>query len=164
MGAASATSYLPTTMEIRDLLGGLLGREVTLTPAPPLLPSASDPRSVAVFVDDSQAVRAVIVCDLGFSAYAGAALALLPVPVAQEAIEAKALDETLTETLYEVLNVAAALFNVGEAAHVRLLELHPAGPALPAAVTGRMLTLGRREDLEVTVTGYGTGRMSVVLC
>jgi hypothetical protein len=158
------TTHLPVTKEIKDLLTGLLGREVTLAPTSPLAPSTTSPRSVAVYVDDHLGCRAVIACDLAFSAHAAAALALLPVPVAEEAVAANALDEALAENLYEVLNVAAALFNAPGAVHVRLLELHAAGQPVPPAVLGRMLTLGRREDLEVEVAGYGTGRLSVVIC
>jgi hypothetical protein len=159
-----APTHLPSNKEIRDLLSGLLGREVELTPTSPLGPSADSPRSVAVYVDDRVAVRAVAVCDLAFSARAGAALALIPAPVAEEAIEANFLGQTLGENLSELLNVMASVFNVPQAAHVRLQELHPAGPPLPPQIQARMLTLGRREDLEVTIAGYGQGRLSVVIC
>ena len=159
-----STTHLPSTKEIRDLLTGLLGREVSLAPTAPLTPSTSSPRSVAVYVDDHSGVRAVIAGDLDFSARAGAAIALMPAPTADAAIEANGLDATLAENLYEVFNVSASLFNVSGAAHVRLLDLHAAGAAIPAPVQSRLLTLGRREDLEVDIAGYGAGRLSVVLC
>jgi hypothetical protein len=157
-------THLPSTKEVRDLFAGLLGREVTLATVGPLAPSTASPRTVGVYVDDHFGVRAIIACDLAFSAYAGAAIALVPAPTAEVAIEANALDQTLGENLYEVLNVAASLFNAPGATHVRLLELHAAGAAIPPQVQGLMLTLGRREDLELTIAGYGAGRLSVVIC
>lgn len=157
-------THLPTTKEIRDLLNGLLGRDVSLLPVGPLVPSATSPRSVAVYVDDRLTVRTVIACDLEFSARVAAALALMPVPVAEQAIAENRLDQNLAENLYEVFSVAASLFNVPGSVHVRLHELHPAGTPNPSYVHGLMLTLGRREDLDVTVPGYGTGRCSVVIC
>lgn len=160
----TTSTHLPSTKEIRDLFSELLGREVSLTAVAPLGPSTTSPRSVALYVDDRYGVRAVVACDLDFSARAGAAIALMPAPVAQAAIEANGLDETLSENLYEVLNVAASLFNVPGAVHVRLLELHAAGSPIPPQVQSRMLVLGRREDLEVTVPGYGSGLFSIVLC
>jgi len=160
----TASTHLPTTKEVRDLFSGLLGREVSLVPVAPLGPSTTSPRSVAVYVDDQYGVRAIMACDLDFSARAGAALALMPSPTAEAAIEANALDQTMAENLYEVLNVAASLFNVAGAVHVRLLDLHAAGTTIPPQVQSRMLTLGRREDLEVTLPGYGTGRLSIVIC
>jgi len=158
-----AETHLPTTKETRDLLSGLLGRDVTLVPCPPLAPRPGAPRTVATYVDDHFGLRAIIACDLEFSARAGAALALIPAPAAEAAIETKGLGDNLTENLYEVLNVAASLFNVPGAVHVRLLELHAAGTAIPPQVESRILTLGRREDLEVNITGYGPGRLSVVI-
>jgi hypothetical protein len=59
--------------------------------------------------------------------------------------------------------VAASLFNAPGADHLRLYELHPAGPALPPQLQAQALTLGRREDVEVDIAGYGAGRLSVVL-
>jgi len=159
----TGATHLPATKEIKDLLCGLLGRDVELTPTSPLGP-APLARSVAVYVDDRGSIRAVAVCDLAFSARAGAALALIPAPVAEEAIEGNRLDETLTDNLRELLNVVSAAFNVPNAAHVRLHELHPAGMPVPSDIQGRMLTLGRREDLEVTIAGYGEGRLSIVIC
>lgn len=155
--------HLPQTKQIRDLLGELMDREVTLTPAPPYAPGQATPASVAVYVDDHLRISAVIVCDLPFSAYAGAALGLVPVNGAESAIEDGALTETLQENLYEVLNIAASVFNVAGADHLRLHQLHPAGPPLDIATRMLTLTLGRREDLAVDIAGYGSGLLSVVL-
>ena len=157
-------THLPATKDVRDLLVGLLGKEVTLSPTGPLAPGPSTPASVAIYTDDSLQLRAVIACDLAFSARAGAALALMPPGSADAALEEGALDETLRDNLYEVLNIAASLFNVGDAPHVKLYDLHPAGLPLPPDVRVRTLTLGRREDLTVDIAGYGAGRLSIVLC
>lgn len=156
-------SYLPNPKEIRDLLVGLLGREVTLQPSGPYAPKPGEAASVALYVDDALRITAVVVCDLGFSAHAGAALGLVPATGAQAAIDENGLPENLSDNLYEVLNIAASLFNTPGHEHLRLYELHPAGPALPPAVRVQALTLGRREDLTVEIAGYGAGRLSVVL-
>jgi hypothetical protein len=159
----STVTYLPAPKEVRDLLADLLGKDVTLSPTSPLAPAAGRPVSVAVYVDDLLVVRAVIACDLAFSAYAGAAIALMPPTSAEAALEDGTLDETLRANLYEVLNIAASLFNVPDAPHVRLYDLHPAGGPVPPDVLAKTLTLGRREDLAVEIAGYGSGRLSVVL-
>ncbi len=155
--------HLPGPKEIKDLLDGLLDKDVTLAPTSPLAPSPANPVSVAVYVDDSLQVRALIACDLALSAYAGAALGLVPPNVAAEEIASGTVSENLRENLYEVLNIAASLFNVPDAPHVRLHGLHPAGEPTPPAVLAQCLTLGRREDLAVAIGGYGSGQLSVVL-
>lgn len=156
-------TYLPAPKEIRDLLTELLGREVAVSPSAPLAATPRNPCTVGVYVDDSLQVVALVVTDLPLSAYVGAAIGLVPVGGATQAIEEGALGETLRENLYEVLNISAASFNAEGADHVRLYDVHHAGDALPPDILARSLTLGRREDLAVDVQGYGSGRIAVVL-
>lgn len=156
-------SHLPGAKEIRDLLTELLDRDVQVAPTAPLAPTAANPCTVGVYVDDSLQVTAVIAFDLSLSAHAGAAIGLVPVAGADAAIGDGILTETLRDNLYEVLNIAASLFNIDGATHVRLYDVHHAGLPVPGDVLARALTLGRREDLAVEVGGYGPGRLSVVL-
>jgi hypothetical protein len=156
-------SHLPLPKQIKDLLEGLLGRDVTLAPAAPFAPGPKAPASVAVYVDDFLRVTSLIACDLPLSAYAGAALGLVPPAGADAAVDAGALTETLSENLYEVLNIAASMFNASGADHLRLHELHAAGTVLPPMVRAQSLTLGRREDVTLDIAGYGAGRLSVVM-
>ncbi|GAB3860807.1 hypothetical protein GCM10028801_24020 [Nocardioides maradonensis] len=155
--------HLPQPKQLRDLLTDLLDREVTLSPAGPYAPGPDTPASVAVYVDDSLRISAAIVCDLPFSAYAGAALGLVPPGAAADAVADGKLDDNLRDNLYEVLNIAASVFNVPGADHLRLHDLHPAGPPLAPQVRLHALTLGRRADLAVDVAGYGSGLLSVIL-
>lgn len=157
------TTYLPSTKEIRDLLTDLLDREISVLPNAPLAPTPNNPCTVAVYVDDSLVVTSVIAFDLPLSAHAGAAIGLVPQAGAEAAIEERTLTDTLRENVYEVLNIAASLFNHDGATHVRLYDVHHAGMPVPGDVLARALTLGRREDLAVEVAGYGSGRLSVVL-
>lgn len=155
--------HLPQPKQIRDLLTDLLGREVTISPSTPLAPAPDAATSIAVYVDDHLRISALVVCDLRFSAHVGAAIGLIPIGGAEAAIEDGALSESITENLYEVLNIAASLFNVDGADHLRLHALHPAGPPLDPQLRISALTLGRREDLAVDIGGYGSGALSVVL-
>ncbi len=155
--------HLPQPKQVRDLLAELLGREVTLSPSAPYAPGPDTPASVAVYVDDQLGIRALIACDLTFSAHAGAAIGLVPPGGAQAAVEDGKLTDTLAENLYEVLNIAASMFNVPGADHLKLHALHPAGPPLDPQLRVSTLTLGRREDLAVSIAGYGDGVLSIVL-
>lgn len=155
--------HLPQPKQVRDLLTELLGREVTLSPGAPYAPGPDTPASVAVYVDDQLGIRALIACDLTLSAHAGAAIGLVPPGGAQAAVEDGKLTDTLAENFYEVLNIAASMFNVPGADHLKLHALHPAGPPLDPQLRISTLTLGRREDLAVSIAGYGDGVLSIVL-
>ena len=157
------SSYLPVPKEIRDLLTDLLGREVALSPSTPLAPTPKNPCTVGVYVDDSLQVTALVSFDLALSAHAGAAIGLVPVAGAQAAIEEGVLSDALQENVYEVLNIAASLFNTEGATHLRLYDVHHAGTPVPPDILAKALTLGRREDLAADVTGYGAGKLSVVI-
>jgi hypothetical protein len=159
----TTTSYLPVPKEIRDLLTELLDRDVSVSPSAPLAPTPKNPCTIGVYVDDLLQVTALVAFDLALSAHAGAAIGLVPVGGAQAAIEEGLLTDSLRENVYEVLNIAASLFNVDGATHLRLYDVHHAGGAVPGDVLGKALTLGRREDLAVDVPGYGPGKLSVVL-
>src|SRR3712207_1536356 len=107
-------------------------------------------------------LRAVVVADLALAARAGAAIALMPAGGAEVAIEESALSQALFENAYEILNVMASLFNVGEHPHVKLDGCWAPGDAVPADVAQWVLSYVRRLDLDVDVKGYGTGRLSVL--
>ena len=68
------------------MLEELLGRSVEVSPCAPWAPIGAEIGTIAVFVDDSLVVRSVGLCDLPFSAYAGAAIGLLPADVATSTV------------------------------------------------------------------------------
>ncbi|QCX28581.1 hypothetical protein [Nocardioides jishulii] len=155
--------HLPVAKEVRDLLSDLLGKPVSIEPAAPLAPGPKRPATIGVYVDDSLRVAALICFDLPLSAYAGAAIGLVPPQVAEDAVTQGSLPEVLRENLHEVLNIAVSLFNSAPGAdHLRLHAMHPAGEPTPRDVLVHALTLGRRTDMRVDVPYYGTGIISVV--
>ncbi|CAB4712397.1 MAG: hypothetical protein F2667_08090 [Actinobacteria bacterium] len=158
------TTHLPAPKEVRDLFTDLLDKDVSMRPGPPFAVSAYYPASVASYVDDTLVVRAVVALDLPLSAYAGSALALVPLAQAKAAIEESRLSPSMGEALQEVFNVLASTFNAPGAAHLRLYSSALAGDVLPADARARTQILGRREDLVVDVAGYGSGRIAIVLC
>jgi hypothetical protein len=159
----AAVTPVPAPKLVRDLLEDLLGRQVDVRPGEPLSPEDDRATTVAVYVDDSLTLRLVGVADVAFSAYAGASIGLVPVGRAELAVEERSLPETIEENLYEVLNICAALLNAEGVPHVKLYGMYGPGTVPPVDVSGFARTIGRRLDLQVTVAGYGAGRLSLVL-
>jgi len=160
---ATGTVQLPAAKDVKDMLSGLVGKEVAVFPGVPVTPAPDKPVSVAVYVDPHMAINALCVLDLAASAYTGGALALLPPGGCQDAVEEDGeLTELLAEALHEVVNVLSALFNTPGAPHSKLHKLYAAGEPLPGDVEG-MLAAFNRLDLTIEVPGYGKGGLSFVV-
>ena len=159
----TGTVQLPAAKDVRDMLGGLVGRNVTVSPGAPVMPTPDRPVSVAVYVSPEMAVNALCLLDLGASAYTGGALALLPPGGCQDAVEEDGeLSTLLVEALHEVVNVLSALLNTPGAPHSKLHKLYAPGDDLPGDIEG-MLAGFNRMDLDIDVQGYGKGSLSLVL-
>jgi hypothetical protein len=154
---------LPAAKDVRDMLTGLVGKDVAVSPGAPVTPTERTPVAVAVYVDQHMAVTALCVMDLGAAAYTGAALALLPPGGAQDAVEEdRELTGMLVEALHEVVNVLSALFNVPGAPHSKLHKLYAPGDDLPGDIEGLLANFNRL-DLAIEVPGYGKGGISLVI-
>jgi hypothetical protein len=157
------TVLLPAAKDVRDMLAGLVGRNVTVSPGAPVTPAPDRPVSVAVYVAPDMSVNALCLMDLAASAYTGGALALLPPGGCQDAVEEDGeLTALLVEALHEVVNVLSALFNTPGAPHSKLHKLYAPGEPLPGDVEG-LLAAFNRADFAIDVPGYGKGALSFVI-
>lgn len=157
----SATTVLPNPKDVRDMLEGLLGRDVNVSPSNP--PETDKPLAIGVYVDDTLTMQALGVADLPFAAFSGAAIGLIPKGGAEACVEDNELSASVKENFGEVLNVVSALFNLPEHPHLKLYGTYAPGEAPPGDVSAAARVLGRRLDLEAEVAGYGKGIFSLVL-
>jgi hypothetical protein len=160
MTAPLAPAILPAPKDVRDLLEGLLGKDVTVSPGDPV--SLNDGAALAVYVDPQLSTNAVCLVDVPLAAWFAGALALLPKGGLEDAIEDGELSDMQLEVVYEVVNVAAAMFNGGGVTHSKLYKLYAPGETVPADLAAVAAGFNRI-DLEVDVAGYGTGSLSIVI-
>ena len=163
-GPGNGRTLLPAALEVRELLEGLLGRDVEAVVGV----GAIDPRQhpgamVGAYVDDTLQLRALVVADVPLCAYVGASIALVPPTAAAQCVEDGLLTPNLYDNTSEVLNVAASLFNADGAPHVRLYEAYAPREMLPGDIAKWVTAFVARLDMEVTIAGYGTGRLSVLV-
>jgi hypothetical protein len=160
----SAATPLPSALEVREHWEGLVGRDIDVTTGGPMVdPVLNGGALVGVYVDKLLKLSALVLFDLPLAAHLGAAIALVPARTAQTAAEEESLPPALAENAGEILNVTAALFNVGEAPHLKLDQWYAPREALPTDVAPWVLAYVRRLDLEVEVSGYGKGHASVLV-
>ena len=153
------TSGLPTPESFADLAGMLVGKRVRAKKVPALAPTAI--KANATYVDGSGAVAFVALADLALVASLGAALAMIPPTMVQEAIRSGKPGDMLVENAYEILNVAASLFNDADGScHVKVTKLEFS--ALPADLATKVRTSKVRLDLDVEIPGYPNGKVAFV--
>jgi hypothetical protein len=154
---------LPHPKEVKDMLADMLGRDITVAPCDPYTPVLTDRHSVAVYVDDQNQMAAVVALDLPLSVWVGAAIGLVPPGGAEDQVDEGELSRPVRDNLYEVLNIVSALFNKPGAPHLKIYSLHAPGEAVPSDVALLVKSLGNRLDLDVTVAGYGKGKLGLVI-
>ncbi|MFI2753236.1 hypothetical protein ACGIF2_07355 [Cellulomonas sp. P22] len=155
---------LPAAMDVRDVLAGLIGRDVQVVTGGSMVdPAAEFGALVGAYVDRHQTLGALILMDLELASRAGAAIALLPTPTAERAIGAGLMPDNLLENASEILNVLASLFNAEDAPHLKLGAVYAPGDPVPNDVAQWIGAFVRRIDLDVDVKGYGSGRFSLLV-
>jgi hypothetical protein len=151
---------LPTVEAFGALVSMLIGKNVSVKRGTPL--TTPNVRGAATYVDAAGTLIFVVLIDVAFLASAGAALALIPLPLVTEAVRTGKPSEGLVENAYEVLNVAASLFNdvEGTPVHVKVERLMT-GP-LDAELAKRIVKPGARFDRDIAIPGYLEGKVSFI--
>ena len=153
---------VPTAFEVRELFEGLLGRSVewegTSHKVDPL-----EGASIGVYTNDFGAIKALIVCDVPLTAWAGSAIGLLPHVGAEKAVRENLVSGPQFENMAEILNVAASMFNKPGTQHLKLGFTFAPRETLPADVDKWVLVPAGRIDGTLTIQGYGAGCISVIV-
>lgn len=154
-------SPLPSLHSVRALLEGLVGRTIDFSDCHAVPRISSNVR--AVYVTDEDQLAAVAVADIEGAARLGGALGMLPRAGVDDVIDDHDLTGLIRDNTYEVLNVLASVFNVADAPHVRLTEMYGPGQSAPDDVENLAYAAGGRLDVELSIAGYGRGRLCIVV-
>ncbi|CDH47141.1 MAG: hypothetical protein IPL59_26270 [Candidatus Competibacteraceae bacterium] len=154
---------LPNAAAMTQMFDMLFGGKVPVMPGKRLDTKAGSGNLVAIFVADDGNPVAAAICDLAFAANGGAALSMLPVSAAKDAIKAKKLEQTMFDNLYEIMNVVSTLLMNEHTPHLKLTTLYPDPGKLPADAKALLsaATAGHA-DFNVNVLRYGSGGMSLL--
>ncbi|GAA3397732.1 hypothetical protein [Cryptosporangium minutisporangium] len=160
-----ATTQLPSPKDVRDMLEELLGKDVTVGDGSPAAAADLNKAVVAIYVDDANQIAGVAGMDLPLAAWIGAAIGLIPKGGAEACVEDGELSKMVGENVREVCNIMAALLNREGTPHLRLEKesVYLPGETAPQEAQARLVALGARLDLAVSVAGYGAGRLWISL-
>ncbi len=156
---------LPKNKNVKDLLEGLLGREVELDPSgEKMSPIDAVGGLIATYCDDDSQLRAILGWSSDAGAYVGCSLSLIPLGIAKAMAAERSLRHDPVEGLSEVSNVVAAVFDHPQNPHVRMNHTYYPTASAPQELTTFMFQHANRVDFDLSVKGYGAGKMSVVVC
>ena len=150
---------VPNADQVARLLTGLLGKPVQVKIAKP---APVPPQAIlywGLYIDQAQKIHWACSCDLTCAANAGAALSVFPPARAKENIAAGKLEPALEENLSEVLNILAQILNVSGQTHLRYHRMLAEKGQVPAEIRQGVKSKITAADFEVTVPGYGGGRL-----
>ena len=151
---------MPIPEEVGEFLTSLLGTGVAVSKTgAPDLDDEPERWFTARYLDDHDRLAGACIADLGLAASAGAAIAMVPAPVAKESIDTGALAEGLEENFYEVANIITRLLNGPSVPHLRITEL-VAG--VPEDLRALVDEAAGKKHYAVTINGYPGGTMTLL--
>lgn len=153
---------VPIQEDVRDMLADLLGRVTAVDKVKTTDFGEDGPALIAEYSTDEGEVGVICLLDARLALRCGAALAMVPVPVVEEALRRGELPEVLLENVKEVVNILGGLFNSARSPHVRLTTVHRLPAELPASVTALLEAPAFRRDFAVLIEGYGDGRLALL--
>jgi hypothetical protein len=109
-------------------------------------------------------VAALCISELRLAAITGSALGMIPAATLSEIDPNAPLRQDLMENYYEVVNMTTpVLQKVQGTPRLKLAEMytHP-NDELPQSVWDIINSAGQRRDFDLTVEGYGSGKISIL--
>lgn len=148
---------LPEAGEVSRELSVLFGQTVKVKPSP-VRPEAVR-GAIFVYRAKDGNPRVAGCCDLALTNFAGAALALIPVKAAKEAIKQQAVSADTLLNCREVMNVLAGLLNAPGGEHVVLKEIYGPSDERPPALAALLGGPAQGVGYEIFLEGYGSGTL-----
>lgn len=158
------TQYiLPNAAKMTVMFNMLFGGKVPVIPGKRLDAKAGSGHFVAIYVNPENKPVAAAICDFAFAANGGAALSMLPVNAAKDAIKTKTLEQTMLENLYEIMNVVSTQLMNERTPHLKLTTLYTDPGQLPEDAKALLASKAvGYADFSVNVLRYGSGGMSLL--
>ena len=151
----------PSAVEIAEMFTSLVGKDTTARINPDVKFDGTPNWIFAVYDEEDGTLGAVIACDVATAAYGGAALSLIPSSMADDSIKTGVVAENLSENFREVLNVCAGLFNSPSTPRLKLGHYSEPPDEAGEGLVQWFEECEERTGFDVTIDGYGQGRLVV---
>jgi len=152
--------HVPEPLELGTSLSSLVGRTARVRDAD--TPHTYDETvHTARYLTRDNRLAALLQVDLPLAAHLGAALAMMPAAVAEDAIKQNSLDENLIDAYSEVANILAGLLCDDATPHVRWTDLETSTARLTEGDKTILEEPCQRIDLNIELDDCGSGRLTI---
>lgn len=155
---------LPTAKAVKDLFEQLLGRDVSVSRGLPVRAAELARTAAGLYVaEGSLQTAAVIGIDVNLAAHSASAMSLVPRAEAHACAQAGTLPALLAKNTVGLLESVGSLLEPPGAKALTLYQSFMPGDRIPPDVAAQLVALGRRVDADLSISGYGKGRLSFTL-
>jgi hypothetical protein len=158
----STTAHFPDLAEVEFCFSTLLGKSIRAGTCDPSTIKDAGNGTVGVYLTDDGVLGALCVCDLALSAFAGAAMAMIPAAVAKTAVSSGRLPENILEILSEILNIAVSLFNKEGHPHLALKRILKPSEEWPDDIKNLWNSATSHSNYRLDIPDYGAGRVTLI--
>jgi hypothetical protein len=154
------TFCLPKAVDVQQMLGMLYSDGFSVKSGSAVSADLGSKSLVAVYVDDDNKPVTACVSDYPFTAFAGGALTRIPKGGAEDMASSGDFSEMILSNVYEIMNICSRLFMDSNTPHLRLDRSYSKPDLAPDDVRAMLSSTKARADFEVTIPGYGNGKLS----
>ncbi len=163
MALGTPARRMPIPEDVRDFLGDLLGKAVSVSKQPVSdlaeIDLTDEKWLTGLYMNKKDLLIGACIAELTLAANAGAALAMISQQVAKEAVESGELGENLRDNFHEVVDIVSALLNGPSVPHLRLTELVD---GIPDEVIELSRCANGNKRYGVTIVGYQGGTLGLI--
>ncbi|HID81297.1 MAG TPA: hypothetical protein EYH06_03325 [Chromatiales bacterium] len=158
----TTTFATPKEIEVQEMLGMLYDAGLSVKSGDALATEAGSKSLIALYVDDEDQPVTVCACDYNFTAFAGAALTKIPKGGAEDAASSGDFSGAILGNLNEVMNICSRLFMNSSTPHLRLDKTYNSPDEIPEGAKQILSSSAGRADFDVTIPGYGDGKLAFI--
>lgn len=155
---------LPSSSQVSDLFGMLVGRGVTAKKGKPQFIRPTAKLTVAIFKrHDNEELAGACIFDYPLAVYSSAALSMIPASAVSSAAATGRMEQNIAENLAEVFNVACQLLQTQDGDFARLAEHYNTAKEVPADLVKQIKGTKKTVHVGLEIQGYGSGLASFYL-
>lgn len=155
-------NYLvPSEAEMSAMLGMLYGDGFKVEQSDKAVENPAQ-AVYASYIDSDGRTVAAALCDMPFAAYSAAALSMIPVDVAKEAVRDKALSSMMKDNFAELMNICSRFLMSDETPHLRFNKVYGSLADAPNSLRYLLDNAQAIRHFDATIPKYGKGKISFV--